>query len=108
MNNISLKKVTLFVAIAALTSPFANANANDISQVKSVVKQVSSTQLIAQFDQDKNGQLNEAEINASGNKKLHQAFKNIDSNNDAAISEKELSDFLAKVKTDKNLLVKNK
>ena len=106
MNNISLKKVTLLVAIAALTSPFANAN--DISQAKSVVKQVSSTQLMAQFDQDKNGQLSEAEINASGNKKLHKAFKKIDSNNDAAISEKELSAFLAKVKVDKNLLVKNK
>ncbi len=94
MNNLSLKKITFVVAIAAFTSPFVTAD-----EAKENEKSNTSSSLIAHFDTDKDGTLNKAEVGASDKKKLQLAFDKIDSNGDAEITEAELNIFLAQAKT---------
>jgi len=104
MNNISLKKLTLVVVIAAVTSSFAYAN-DAISLQKSKAATASKfTQLLNQFDQDENGLLSAKEI--ASDVKLHHAFKEIDTNKDAQINETELTKFLAKVKSKELVITK--
>ena len=96
MNNISLKKVTFLVVIAALTSNFTHANDTETQQKSKTASPSKFTQLLNQFDQDKNGLLSAQEVETQV--KLHHAFKSIDSNNDSNINETELNAFIAKMK----------
>jgi len=104
MNNISLKKLTLVVVIAAVTSNFAYANDADVLQKNKLTTASKFTQLLKQFDQDKNGLLSAKEIASEA--KLHHAFKSIDTNKDAQINETELTEFLAEVKSKELLITK--
>ena len=97
MKNISLMKITLLVVVAAFTSSFVSANDVDTQSTIKVAVTSKFTQLLNQFDQDKNGLLSKKEVITEI--KLHHAFKDIDSNNDSNINEKELNEFLAEVKS---------
>jgi hypothetical protein len=115
MNSISLTKVTLLVGTCALASYFVNAGdkvasldipiadqaatkpvATKMLSVDNVAK--SKPAILTQFDEDKNGLLNEAEVIASKDEKLVKHFKDIDKNADAEISASELKTYLATVK----------
>jgi hypothetical protein len=115
MNSISLTKVTLLVGTCALASYFVNAGdkvasldipiadqaatkpvATKMLSVDNVAK--STPAILTQFDEDKNGLLNEAEVIASKDEKLVKHFKDIDKNADAEISASELKTYLAAVK----------
>lgn len=97
MNNISLKKLTLMVVIAAVTSNLAYANDAAALEKSKVVSESKFTQLLNKFDQDKDGLLSAKEVKAEV--KLHHAFKDIDTNKDASINEAELNAFLSKIKS---------
>jgi hypothetical protein len=115
MNSISLTKVTLLVGTCALASYFVNAGdkvasldipiaeqaaikpvATKMLSVDNVAK--STPAILTQFDEDKNGLLNEAEVIASKDEKLVKHFKDIDKNADAEISASELKTYLVAVK----------
>ena len=115
MNSISLTKVTLLVGTCALASYFVNAGdkvasldipiaeqaatkpvATKMLSVDNVAK--STPAILTQFDEDKNGLLNEAEVIASKDEKLVKHFKDIDKNADAEISASELKTYLAALK----------
>jgi Ca2+-binding EF-hand superfamily protein len=120
MNSISLTKVTLLVGTCALASYFVNAGDKVASldipiaeqaAIKPVTTKMLSVDNVAestiakstpailiQFDEDKNGLLNEAEVIASKDEKLVKHFKDIDKNADAEISASELKTYLATVK----------
>ena len=97
MNNISLKKLTLMVVIAAVTSNFAYANDAAVIEKSKAISASKFTQLLNKFDQDKNGLLSAKEVKSEV--KLHHAFKDIDTNKDANINETELNAFLKKVQS---------
>lgn len=115
MNSISLTKVTLLVGTCALASYFVNAGDKVASLDIPIAEQVaikpaatkmlsvdneakSTPAILTQFDEDKNGLLNEAEVIASKDEKLVKHFKDIDKNADAEISASELKTYLAAVK----------
>lgn len=115
MNSISLTKVTLLVGTCALASYFVNAGDKvasldipiaDQAAIKPVATKMlsvdnvakSTPAILTQFDEDKNGLLNEAEVIASKDEKLVKHFKDIDKNADAEISASELKTYLAAVK----------
>lgn len=102
MNNVSLKKLTLFVTIAAVTAPFVDANELQLEEKKS-----TAAQLLQHFDTDKNGSLSKKEIGASDKKKLQLAFDKIDSDGDATITEAELDAFLVQANKANSLVVTN-
>ncbi|MFT4725340.1 MAG: hypothetical protein ACI9O3_001015 [Colwellia sp.] len=115
MNSISLTKVTLLVGTCALASYFVNAGdkvasldipiaeqagikpvATKMLSVDNVAK--STPAILTQFDEDKNGLLNEAEVIASKDEKLVKHFKDIDKNSDTEISASELKTYLVALK----------
>lgn len=111
MNNISLVKITLAVALATIATFIVNANEispmetdlqdttvmadiHDIVEVEgSTVQQKSFAKLLTQFDTDKNGALSEMELSTSDNEALKMVFKNLDLNEDNNLSLDEFNAF---------------
>ena len=103
MDTASLIKMTLGVALATVAA--FKSNANELtSTVTSVVDapiiesnssllKLDFTELLAQFDINKDGALSEAELSASDNEALKSAFNDFDVNNDANINAEEFSTF---------------
>jgi len=104
MNNMSLVKITLGVAFAAITTFIVNAsdalptveNVNNEVATASTSSTQSFSKLLAKFDADNNGVLSESELLASDNESLKMAFKHLDVNNDANISEEEFNAYVGK------------
>lgn len=104
MNNLSLVKITLGVAFATVATFIVNANEilPNVSEVKNSVAIESTaslpaktfSQLLSQFDADNNGALSESELSTSDNEALKIAFKSLDANEDANISEDEFSTYV--------------
>jgi Ca2+-binding EF-hand superfamily protein len=111
MNNMSLVKVTVGIVVAAAATFIVNANEvlPALGEIKNEVKKelptgkVSAiedktfTQLLSQYDADKDGSLSETELLSSDNEALKIAFKKLDANNDLAISKYEFTAFTGKV-----------
>jgi len=105
MNNLSLVKITLGVAIATVTTFIVNANEilPKITEVESAITTESTSlspsqtfsQLLSQFDVDNNGTLSESELSTSGNEALQIAFKSLDVNEDTNLSEDEFSTYIS-------------
>ncbi|WP_426358442.1 hypothetical protein ACPUVO_18770 [Pseudocolwellia sp. HL-MZ19] len=111
MNNISLVKITLAVALATIATFIVNANVispmetdlqdtivfadvQDIVEVEgSTVQQKSFAKLLTKFDTNKNGALSEVELSTSDNEALKMVFKNLDLNEDADLSLDEFNAF---------------
>jgi len=98
MNNSSIKKIALSLTVASLFSgtAFANSDTNE-----NVIKKVQSSmpafsQLIRQYDTDKNETLNAKEVVRS--MKLTKAFELIDVNKDKEISNNEYSIYVESMK----------
>jgi len=116
MNNISLKKVTLIVSTCVLASYFVSADDKVINLSTPTVEEISAkvatteslaatitdiSALFTQYDSNKNGLLNQAEIIASKNELLAKHFKDIDQNADAKISASELKQYFTAMKAQK-------
>jgi hypothetical protein len=97
MKNMSLKKVSITVVVASLASNFVFAN-NDISKVLTKVEKPSSSfsQLVANYDADKNNTLSADEL--ANNDTLSKIFKKVDANGDKEISEQEFNQYLDSMK----------
>jgi Ca2+-binding EF-hand superfamily protein len=111
MNNISLVKITLAVALATIATFIVNANEiysfetdlqettvfADVQEVVGVegstVQQKTFAKLLTKFDIDKNGVLSEAELSTSDNEALKTVFKNLDLNEDSNLSLDEFNAF---------------
>jgi len=103
MNNISLAKITLGVAFAAIATFVVNANEVgpkvDVDEVKSEISQEADTskqsqtflQLLSAYDSDENGVLSEAELAESA---LQSHFSGIDANADNSINEEEFTAYI--------------
>lgn len=93
MNNISLKKLSIIVVAASLTSNLVFAN-NDISKVLPKVEKTSSSfsQLVASYDADKNNTLSADEL--AKNATLSKVFTKVDANGDKQISEQEFNQYI--------------
>ena len=97
MNNISLKSLSIAVVAASLVSNFVFAN-NDISKVLPKAEKPASSfsQLIADYDTDKNNALSAKEL--AGNEKLTKIFAQLDTNGDRLINEQEFNQYLEQMK----------
>lgn len=97
MKNISLKTLSITVVVASLASNFVFAS-DDMSKASLKVEQpVSSfSQLISDYDTDKNNTLSIKEL--AKNDKLAKAFEQLDVNGDEEISEEEFNQYLDKMK----------
>jgi len=97
MNNLSLKNLSITVVVASLVSNLVFAN-NDISKALPKVEQSvpSFSQLITDYDADKNNTLSAEEL--AKNNKLTKAFGQLDANGDKEISEQEYNQYLANLK----------
>lgn len=111
MNSMSLVKVTVGIVLATAATFFVNANEviPDLGEVNSdvemeVKKELPSgkvlisedetfAELLAQYDTDNDGSLNETELLTSDNEALKIAFKKLDANEDLAISLQEFTAF---------------
>ncbi|MGB1263439.1 MAG: hypothetical protein ACPG52_11045 [Cognaticolwellia sp.] len=93
MKNISLKTLSITVVAASFISTYAFAN-NDLDTVQAKVeKPVSSfSQLLAEYDIDKNNTLSEKEL--ASNETLTKIFARLDANGDQEISEAEFNQYL--------------
>ena len=112
MNNISLMKTAFLVLIITSASFFVSAE-NPQTSIKSVKNETATTpltndakgkvsfsMLLARFDSNKDGLLNQSEIAASKNKLLNRVFKEMDQNSDLAINEIEFNHFQHKANKD--------
>jgi len=97
MKNISLKKLSITVVVASLASNLVFAN-NDMSKALAKVEQPMSSfsQLITDYDTDKNNTLSAKEL--AKNEKLTKVFAQLDANGDKEVSEQEFNQFLGKMK----------
>ena len=97
MKNMSLKKISITVVVASLASNFVFAH-NDISKVLTKVEKPSSSfsQLVANYDVDKNNTLSADEL--AKNDTLSKIFKKVDANGDKQISEQEFNQYLDSMK----------
>lgn len=102
MNNVSLVKVTLGVAFAAVATFIVNANEispvaidvkNEVAAEAAVSMQSPSfTELLSTFDTDENGALSESELSSSA---LQSDFSSIDTDGDTNINEDEFNAYVA-------------
>ena len=97
MKNISLKKLSITVVVASLASHLVFAN-NDMGKALAKVEQPMSSfsQLITDYDTDKNNTLSAKEL--AKNEKLTKVFAQLDANGDKEVSEQEFNQFLSKMK----------
>jgi Ca2+-binding EF-hand superfamily protein len=97
MKNISLKKLSITVVVASLASNLVFAN-NDMGKALAKVEQPMSSfsQLITDYDTDKNNTLSAKEL--AKNEKLTKVFAQLDANGDKEVSEQEFNQFLSKMK----------
>ena len=97
MNNISLKSLSIAVVAASLVSNFVFAN-NDISNALPKAEKPTSSfsQLINDYDTDKNNTLSAKEL--AKNDKLTKVFAQLDTNGDKEISEQEFNHYLKEMK----------
>ena len=97
MKNISLKKLSITVVVASLASNLVFAN-NDMGKALEKVEQPMSSfsQLITDYDTDKNNTLSAKEL--AKNEKLTKVFAQLDANGDKEVSEQEFNQFLSKMK----------
>ncbi len=93
MKNISLTKLSITVVVAALASNFVFAS-NELSNVVAKVESSapSFSQLIADYDLDKNNTLSIDEL--AKNVSLSKIFTKVDANSDQQISEQEFAQYL--------------
>lgn len=97
MKNISLKNLSITVLFASLASNFVFANNDMGKSLPKIEKPVSSfSQLITDYDVDKNNTLSVKEL--AKNEKLTKAFAQLDVNADNEISEAEFNQYLANMK----------
>ena len=97
MKNISLKNLSITVVFASLASNFVFANHDMGKALPTVEKPVSSfSQLITDYDADKNNTLSVKEL--ANNEKLTKDFAQLDANGDKEISEEEFNQYLANMK----------
>lgn len=97
MKTISLKKLSITVVVASLASNFAFANSDMDKALPKVEQPVSSfSQLISDYDTDKNNTLSDKEL--AKNDKLTQIFAQLDTNGDKEVSEQEFNLYLKKMK----------
>ncbi|WP_076418532.1 hypothetical protein [Colwellia sp. UCD-KL20] len=102
MNNVSLVKVTLGVAFAAVATFIVNANEitptvadikNEIAaETTASMPSPSFSDLLSTFDADENGSLSESELSSSS---LQSDFSSIDTDGDTNISEDEFNAYVA-------------
>ncbi|WP_077339452.1 hypothetical protein [Pseudocolwellia agarivorans] len=102
MNNVSLVKVTLGVAFAAVATFIVNANEinptvadikNEIAaETTASMQSPSFSDLLSTFDADENGSLSESELSSSA---LQSDFSSIDTDGDTNISEDEFNAYVA-------------
>jgi len=99
MNQISLVKITILVAVLISASFLISAeaimpklNATTIN----VKEEVSFTKFINKFDKNKDGLLNKSEVTNSSSDLLKKSFNEIDLNNDFSINEAEFNMYRAK------------
>lgn len=104
MRNLSLTKVSLFVATAITASFIVNANEKveaDVVKVKQATTEVakkSDAVAFSSLDANKDGELSLAEVKASNNQLLARTFSEIDRNADNLLSQKELESYVASAK----------
>ncbi|XPF93867.1 hypothetical protein ACM9HF_17905 [Colwellia sp. RE-S-Sl-9] len=99
MNNVSLVKVTLGVAFAAVATFIVNAN-DTVADIKNEIaaettasmQSPSFSDLLSTFDADENGSLSESELSSSA---LQSDFSSIDTDGDTNISEDEFNAYVA-------------
>lgn len=108
MKKFRLLEVSAFVVVAAVASAAVNADDNVVKLEKKAMsvkadKVVEAKTLFEPLDADKNGLLTENELGTEKNTLLKKQFKKIDKNADNAISQEELSAYLAKVEVKNNL-----
>ncbi|XPF93870.1 hypothetical protein ACM9HF_17920 [Colwellia sp. RE-S-Sl-9] len=101
MTAINLAKIILSVAFATVATFSVNANEILPEQAEATIESSASlqaetfSQLLSAFDADKDGALSEVELSTSNNDALKIAFKNLDANEDATISEDEFSAYIS-------------
>ena len=111
MNNTSLIKITLAVALATIATFIAHADvispiSTDLKEVNnkadfeevvevegSTMQQKTFAKLLNKFDTDNNGVLSEAELSVSDDETLKTVFKNLDLNEDKNLSLYEFNEF---------------
>jgi len=94
MKNTNIVKMALGLAFATIAT--FHVNADDLTpKVESNVSLIktSFSELLAEFDTDKNGALSKEELSTSDNKSLKMAFQKLDVNKDSLISVDEFSEF---------------
>jgi len=98
MNNLNIKKIALSLAVASLFSgtAFANTDTSDAVIKKVQDSMPTFSQLVRQYDADKNETLNAKELVRS--MKLTKAFDLIDVNKDKEISNNEYSMYIESIK----------
>ena len=97
MKNISLKKLSITVVVASLASNLLFANSDMNEALPKVEQPMSSfSQLITDYDADKNNTLSDKEL--AKNEKLSQIFAQLDANGDKEISEQEYNLYLKTMK----------
>lgn len=102
MTTINSAKIMLSVAFATVAT--FSVNANEIPAVEKADAAIESSaslqaetfsQLLSAFDADKDGALSAVELSTSNNDALKIAFKSLDANEDANISEDEFSAYIS-------------
>jgi hypothetical protein len=94
MKNISLVKVTFAVIATALASSLVSAKDVVPKSIPAIETPATTNIQFEQLDSDKNSLLSLAETEQ--NKLIHGAFTKIDSNDDAAISKDEFTQYITK------------
>lgn len=101
MTTINLAKIILSVAFATVATFSVNANEILSEKAEATIESSASlqaetfSQLLSAFDADKDGALSEVELSTSNNDALKIAFKSLDANKDANISEDEFSAYIS-------------
>lgn len=103
MTNSNVIKMSLGLALATVVTFSVNANevtvseseASQVTSIEGIATQAQDTfsALLSKFDADSSGTLSSEELAKSDNTLLKEAFKNIDTNEDAQISSDEFSTF---------------
>ena len=98
MKSFNIKKISMALVVTAFVSGTASANSSSgIAQLSKMNKSLPSfSQLINQYDEDKNETLSAKELVRSS--KLNNLFNDIDLNKDKQISNNEYSQYVHNMK----------
>lgn len=107
MKNVSLFKVSAMVVSVAFASSFVNASdtvgkvmensQTDVAQVIETGKQMSFPSLLEALDNNNDAMLSETEVSVEHSKFLQDEFAKIDANQDKNIDEDEFNNYFASV-----------